>query len=310
MFAADRQEIHATPARHTGGMDDTLPEPTGLDTDGYIAREGSLRRVTREFAPVVAAAARRITEAFGVPGAAGGLHGAYLYGSVPRGTAVPGVSDLDLLVVLDRAPGEADRAAARSLDAALDAAFPQVDGVGTVLAEAGTALSPLERHDLGFFIACLCTPLLGADLAERLPRYRPVSLLAKETNGDLALVLPRWRERAGTTETGTTKTAAAGQRRALSRAVARRLVRTGFTLVMPRWGGWTSDMELSAELFGHYYPEWTHPGRAAQLATAASEGRAPTGDPAVLAMMLDDLAPWLLAEYTGLHGTKAPRPPA
>ncbi|GAB3803094.1 hypothetical protein GCM10027605_24290 [Micromonospora zhanjiangensis] len=33
------------------------------------------------------------------------------------------------------------------------------------------------------------------------------------------------------------------RRRALSRTVGRRLVRTGFTLVMPRWGDWTSDLD-------------------------------------------------------------------
>lgn len=280
---------------------DPLPPPTGLDAAGYIAREGSRTLVTSAFTPVVRAAERRITEAFGPAGARGGLHGAYLYGSVPRGTAVPGVSDLDLLVVLDRAPGEADRAAARGLETALDREFPQIDGVGALLTDVATVLLPLERHDLGFFVACLCTPLLGADLADRLPRYRPVSLLAKETNGDLALVLPRWREEAAHADDDTT-------RRTLVRRVARRLVRTGFTLVMPRWGGWTSDLAASAEIFGHYYPERTHPGRAAQLRAAARAGREPTGDAGVLRMLLTELAPWLAEEYTAVHGTKAPRP--
>jgi hypothetical protein len=307
-FDGDRQEIHDTSGQHTGSMTDTLPEPTGLDAAGYITREGSLQRVTREFTPVTAAAGHGIRAAYGAAGTPGGLHGAYLYGSVPRGTAVPGVSDLDLLVLLDRPPTEADRAAARALETALNAEFPQVDGVGAVLSHAATVLSPLERHDFGFFVACLCTPLLGADLADRLPGYRPVSLLAKETNGDLALFLPRWRESVARIEQTERPADAEAERRALGRTVARRLVRTGFTLVMPRWGGWTSDLEFSAEIFGHYYPEWTHPGRAAQLRAAARYGRTPSADPAALRMLLDDLGPWLAEEYTSLHGTKAPRP--
>ncbi|MFD0854334.1 nucleotidyltransferase, partial [Actinomadura adrarensis] len=92
-------------------------------------------------------------------------------------------------------------------------------------------------------------------------------------------------------------------RRVLSRLVGRRIVRTGFTLVMPRWGGWTSDLNESAELFGHYYPE-----RAEQMRLAASTGRTPSADPAVLGMLVDDLGPWLAAEYTAVHGQKAPRP--
>lgn len=264
----------------------------GLDRDGRIAREGSLDRVPPAFAPVVAAARERIAAAFGPDR----LHSAYLYGSVPRGTAVPGVSDLDLLLALHHEPTAADRADADALEAALDGEFAQVNGVGVVLVGTGTLLSELERHDLGWFVACLCTPLLGEDLAARLPRYRVTSLLARETNGDLALFLPRWRERL----------AAAGteaELRGLARAVSRHLVRTCFTLVMPRWGGWTSDLAASAEVFAGYYPE-----RAAQARLAAAIARTPTADRAALASLIDDLGPWLATEYTAVHGVKAPRP--
>jgi hypothetical protein len=263
----------------------------GLDEDGFIAREGDLARVPPAFAPVVAAAGAGIAAAFGPAR----LHSAYLYGSIPRGTAVPGVSDLDVLLALHGEPAEADRAAARRLEDDLDARFPQIDGVGILLASTAVLLSELERYDFGWFVACLCTPLAGQDLAARLPRYRPTSLLARETNGDLGDVLPRWRDRlrAERTDAGL---------RALSRSVGRRTVRTGFTLVMPRWGGWTSDLGESAAVFSHYYP-----ARAGQMAAAAALGRTPAADRAVLTMLIDDLGPWLAAEYVAAHGPKTPR---
>ncbi|MET8542308.1 nucleotidyltransferase domain-containing protein [Kitasatospora sp. NPDC004799] len=264
----------------------------GLDRDGYIAREGSLDLVPPAFAPVIAAARDRITAAF----TSDRLHSAYLYGSIPRGTATPGVSDLDLLLALHHGPTATDRAAAKALEASLDADFPQVDGVGVLLFSTRTLLSELERHDLGWFVACLCTPLLGEDLATRLPRYRPTSLLARETNGDLALALPHWRDRLATADSD-------AELRALARTVSRRLVRTAFTLVMPRWGGWTSDLTTSAEAFATYYPE-----RAAHLRLAAATARTPTTDRTTLAVLINDLAPWLATEYTTVHGTKAPRP--
>ena len=265
----------------------------GLDQDGLIMREGSLSRVPDTFAPVVDAARGQITVTFGEQR----LHSAYLYGSIPRGTAIPGVSDLDLMLALHHEPAYADRADADAIEAALDLAFAQIDGVGIGLCRASTLLSELERHDLGFFVACLCTPLLGEDLAAHLPRYRPDSLLARETNGDLDLALARWRERAAQAATGT-------ERKSLSRTAARRIVRTGFTLVMPRWSGWTSDLATSAQVFGHYYAD-----RAGQMRTAAATARTPTADPVVLRMLIDDLGPWLATEYTATHGQKAPRPP-
>ncbi|MGW2716296.1 nucleotidyltransferase domain-containing protein [Streptomyces sp. NPDC001492] len=264
----------------------------GLDAQGCIEREGSLARVPHAFRPVVAAARDGLLEVFGAR-----LDSAYLYGSVPRGNARVGRSDLDLLVALREEPTDADREATRTLGEALDKEFPQIDGVGTLLYGRSRLLSELETYDLGWFVACLCTPLLSEDLAEYLPRYRPDSLLARETNGDLALLLPRWRQRIAAAED--TEEA----RRPLVRFMSRHLVRTGFTLVMPRWNGWTSDLAEMAEVFGTYYPE-----RAEQMRVAAVLGYQPNGDPAVLRSYVDDLGPWLAEEYARVHGIKAPRP--
>ncbi|MFE1796258.1 nucleotidyltransferase domain-containing protein [Streptomyces sp. NPDC059517] len=276
----------------------------GLDALSYIEREGSLGRVPAVFRPVVAAARDRVLDVFG-----GRLDSAYLYGSIPRGTARVGRSDLDLLLVLREEPTEADRADARTLDEALDKEFAQIDGAGTLVAGRAQVLSDLERHDLGWFVACLCTPLLGEDLAEELPRYRPDTLLARETNGELALLLPRWRERiAEVTAVAGADGPQEAALRPLVRHMSRHLVRTGFTLVMPRWNGWTSDLAEMAGVFAAYYPERDHPRRAAQLREAAVLGREPVGDRAVLRSYVDDLGPWLAEEYARVHGVKAPRP--
>ncbi|WP_019070296.1 nucleotidyltransferase domain-containing protein [Streptomyces hokutonensis] len=264
----------------------------GLDAQGYIEREGSLGRVPHVFRPVVAAARDRLLDVYG-----GRLDSAYLYGSIPRGTARVGRSDLDLFVATRREPTEEDRDAARSLGEALDKEFPEIDGAGILLYGRTRLLSEPETYDLGWFVACLCTPLLGEDLAEYLPRYRPDSRLARETNGDLALLLPRWRERIAASEDSDEA------RRPLVRFMSRRLVRTGFTLVMPRWNGWTSDLGEMAEAFGAYYP-----GRAEELGRAAALGCEPTGDARVLRSYVDDLGPWLADEYARVHGVKTPRP--
>ena len=272
---------------------ETIPPlaPKGLDAQGYLEREGSLGRIPHPFRPVVAAARDRVLDLFGSR-----LHSAYLYGSIPRGTARVGRSDLDLLLALRDDPTDADRDGVRALGEALDKEFPQIDGVGTLLYGRDLLLSELERHDLGWFVACLCTPLLGDDLAEYLPRYRPDPLLARETNGDLALLLPRWRERIEAADSDET-------RRPLVRSLSRHLVRTAFTLVMPRWNGWTSDLTEMAEIFAAYYP-----AQADQLRAAAVLGHTPTGDATVLRTYVDDLGPWLATEYARVHGVKAPRP--
>lgn len=264
----------------------------GLNPDGTIAREGALHQVPAAFAPVVEAARVTLATTFGGTR----VHSAYLYGSIPRGTALPGVSDLDVLLAMHRDPTAADRARKAEVERRLDESFGIINGAGILLYSAATLLSDLERHDLGFFVACLCTPLFGPDLAALLPRYRPTPLLARETNGDLGLAIPGWRTRVASILPDTERTR-------LTRGISRRLVRSGFTLVMPRWGGWTSDLAQAAEAFAAYYPG----RRAEQMRAAARLAREPSADPADLSMLVDDLAPWLAQEYTAVHGVKTPR---
>lgn len=263
----------------------------GLNHDGTIAREGGLDRVQAAFGSVVDAARVEVTSGFG----ADRLHSAYLYGSIPRGTAIPHVSDLDILLAFRDEPSDADCARARAIEVALDQRFEQINGVGILLCGTDKLLSEFERYDLGFFVACLCTSWIGDDLAVQLPQYRPTSLLARETNGDLDLVLARWSRQAG--EATTSRDV-----EVLTRGIGRRLVRTGFTLIMPRWGGWTSDLKQSAEIFGKYYPH-----RSEQMRLAADVARKPSADLSLMGILVDDLGRWLAAEYAAVHGKKAPR---
>jgi hypothetical protein len=91
--------------------------------------------------------------------------------------------------------------------------------------------------------------------------------------------LPRWRDQLGEARTDASL-------HVLSRGVGRRLVRTGFTLVMPRWGGWTSDLDESATVFGRYYP-----ARRDQMQAAAAVARTPTADSSVLGMLINRARP-------------------
>ncbi|MEV7237709.1 hypothetical protein AB0N06_28280 [Streptomyces sp. NPDC051020] len=101
-------------ARMTDNGPRGSPGDRGLADDGTIRRGGSRSRRPAAFTPVVETARARFADAFD----ATQLHFTYLYGSIPRGTAIPGVSDPDLLLTLRAGPTEADRATARSVEAA------------------------------------------------------------------------------------------------------------------------------------------------------------------------------------------------
>lgn len=258
----------------------------GLDAGGYIRREGSLDRVAPAFDAVVTSLGGCLAARFGSR-----LHSGYLYGSIPRGTAVPGRSDLDAVVLLRESPTGPDLEAVAGLAYELDQRHAVIDGAGLLLWPVSRILDPAERYDLGFFLACLCTPLLGEDVGCMLPRYRPTRRLARDTNGDITAFLARARERlegTGGADVGR-----------LCRQVARKLVRTGFTLVMPRWGGWAGSLDVMAAVFGRYYP-----AQAGAMAGAARLAVDPSSDPVVVAGLITGVGGWLAGEYGRVIGVK------
>ena len=89
-----------------------------LDPEGYIVPEADLANVQPAYRGVPEAAADLLVRELGPR-----LHSGYLYGSVVRGNAVPGRSDLDLVAVLWTPAEAADRLAASRV--AVGAAFPE-----------------------------------------------------------------------------------------------------------------------------------------------------------------------------------------
>jgi uncharacterized protein len=252
----------------------------GLDRAGFIRPEVAPSRVTPPYLPVVDHLRDRCRAAF-----AEDLHGLYLTGSVVKGSARPGVSDLDALAVL-RVPPTADHEAlARGVADAVAARHPFLVGASVGLCHRDVVLSRAQRYDMGFFVKCLCACVDGDDLAAQLPRYRPSRALARGTNGNIRRLVDDRRARlAATTDPGVVAF--------LCRGIMRKIVRTGFTLVMPRYRGWTSDLEPSVAIYAAYYPE-----QAAAMRAALALAQTPSGDRRSVLAVLDTLGAWLAEEY-------------
>lgn len=259
----------------------------GLDRRGRIRREGQLSRIDPVFLPLVSTTEAALRDLLGRR-----LHSVYLYGSVPRGTAVPGKSDLDVSVVLHDPPTNTDRISVGRLATELDRRTDLVDEVGITLDAKRWLLSPAQRHDGAFHITCLCTPLWGPDLAEQLPEQYPTIDLARDITSGSAAAFSRLA--ATLSDPATTRPDYARQR------VGRRIARLAFACVLFRWPGWTSDPAALVEVVKAYYPH-----RAAELDRSIELGwgrlynRPPTApeDQQDANSLLQASAPWWLAEH-------------
>lgn len=263
----------------------------GLDAAGRIRREGSLDRIGADFAELVATTESTIRRAW-TPDR---LHSIYLYGSVPRGTAVPGCSDLDVSIVLADRVTDEDRERAAQLGAEL--ATPAVSEVGITLDDLPFLLSADQRYDMAFHISCLCTPLWGPDLAAELPDQYPTWRLAHDIERDCERAFVRLRN--GLLH-GTDRAVPLRQR------VGRRTARLAFATVVPRWPGWSSDPKTMTAVLAAFYPDRVDEiERCIDLGWSSLSGRPPRTDADHRAALelLDRSAPWWLAEHERVTGT-------
>lgn len=245
-----------------------LPPVTGVDEDGLVVREGDLARVPPAFARVVAAFEDAARTAFDADPAAhgGALHSLYLYGSIPRGTAQVGTSDLDGQVLLTREPTDDDRALVRRLEADLGRRHPEVSHVGILLDSFEALTHPADRHDGGFHLRVLCTPLWGPDAGELVAPHRVDLDLARGVQTGWREAIARLRERVEEVASGPRAEEQEHdqhdheqQEREVCRATGRRLARVAFSWLAPRWGGWSSDPGVMREVVTALEPDWAEP---------------------------------------------------
>lgn len=271
----------------------------GLDPAGRIRREGELSRVAPVFQPLLAEVGSALRQEFG-----NRLHSLYLYGSVPRGTAVPGRSDLDVSVVLRDDVVGRDRERTAGLEVDLQRGTTVVDGIGILLDPRTLFLEAAERYDGAFHLSCLCTPWWGPDLGEELPEQRPTVELAYGLGrgADAAL-----RSLADDIIVGRRPLPV------LRRAVGRRLLRLAFTTVLARWPGWSSDPGVLTRVITACYPD-----RADELTRLARLGwgrltAEPAADATTAAELLDLVrgsGAWWLAEWRATTGSAVSPAPA
>jgi len=250
-----------------------------LDPEGYILPEADLANVQPEYRGVPKAAAGLLGRELGPR-----LHSGYLYGSVVRGNAVPGRSDLDLVAVLWTPAEAADRLAASRAEQDLLARFPVLADAGVVFTHRREVMSPRQRYGLQVFLRDLSVCVWGEDLRPGLPRTRPSATVAVAFHEDTPAVLARAR---GALRTRTDPEAV----RRDCRVAARRMVQAGFAVAMARDGVWATVLEEQAAAVGAAFPRW-----AAAARRAAEQGRRPVADPEAVAELLDTFGHWVEEE--------------
>lgn len=249
----------------------------GVDAQGFVQTVGDAV-LQPEFQPVLTDVCATLSQA-GL-----GLEAVFVYGSVARGDARPGDSDLDLTLVTRDQPGAQVLDSLEALRQALEQRHPIVSKIDFDLGYRAEVLAPENTNKWGFWLKHHCRCVWGDDLSLHFERFRPSREIARALNADFEHALSAYLTRI--TQAGTEP-----ERLRLQREAARRLIRATHTLRADDALGWPHTLEEHVALFVQHYPTMR-----IQIAYFLFEARNPSAEHEPFNTRLQAFVSWMVSQ--------------
>ena len=214
---------------------------------------------------------------------------AYLYGSVARGEAVLGRSDLDVVLVLSGKPVLQDDIDIETARKALETCHPEVLKVDFDVGFRDEVLAPENLHRWGFWLKHHCRCIYGYDLTREFPLFRPSRRIARAVNGDFCEVLGGYARRIST-ESDSAVIAR------LAREASRKLIRATNVLRPDVSSSWPESLEDHFALFIDAYPQMVQEATYFRLFAASSQSGRPQVVSAEFVERLRAFSEWMRQE--------------
>ncbi|WP_169787909.1 nucleotidyltransferase family protein [Alicyclobacillus ferrooxydans] len=214
----------------------------GLDQDGYIVSDVGIDKIDVAYLPCIHECVEELIKLFPHR-----LHSVYVYGSVGRGEAVKGGSDLDLIVMFNGALTSEDSMELKTLSDALSQKYRSlVRDVGVAVADVDYTVDPTNYYE-GAFLKEISVCVHGEDLRVKFGPYKLTPEIPMSFNGDIGDVVSRTVRRL--------ESASDHEFKRVSQGFARKLIRTYYSMVMVRSQIWTTRLHQQAEAVIQYFPE-------------------------------------------------------
>lgn len=152
----------------------------GMDRAGYVQSNIAIENVSEEFQFVLNESISSLVRELG-----GKLHSIYLYGSVGRGNAVFGESDLDLSIIVNTTLSEAEEAILNQLELDICCRY---EAISKLEFDVGSYAQAMIANDYEwqFWLKHMCVCVWGDDLRESISPYKPSLKVGLEMNKDIS----------------------------------------------------------------------------------------------------------------------------
>ena len=214
----------------------------GLDENGFIVRDVVVEKIAPLYQECIKETIETLHMQFPKL-----LHSIYVYGSVARGNAKIGKSDLDILAIFNRDLDSCQHLAVKKLGDALSQKYLSlVRDIGIAKTTLNYCLDPENYYEQAF-LRELCVCVDGEDLSDQFGPYKLTKDIAISFNGDIAEVSERYLQKI--------KVATETEFHPTIQGFARKLIRTFYSMVMARSQIWSTKLEEQAEIFLQYFPD-------------------------------------------------------
>ena len=214
----------------------------GLDSNGYIVSEVHVDHIDAIYWPCIRDSIDRLEKLFSER-----LMSVYIYGSVARGDAVIEKSDLDLLAMFDTTLSVDELTKLRKLVAELSHDYQSlVREVGITFAYYDETMDPANYYE-NAFLKELCVCVSGEDVMKPFGPYPLIPEIPIQFNGDISEKSSRLLEKL--------ETSSEEEFQFVTQKIARKLIRTFYSMVMVRSQIWTSRIDEQAHVFLSHFPE-------------------------------------------------------
>ncbi|MET4580505.1 nucleotidyltransferase domain-containing protein [Ottowia thiooxydans] len=179
------------------------------------------------------------------------LDSLYLYGSVARGKAQRGKSDLDLTLILTRSLATHEMRSLERVRSDLQDRHPEVSKIDFDIGVLEDVLSPDNLYSWGYWLKHECRCIYGTDLALRFKAFQPSRSIAQAINGDYMQVLGDYVICINAAE-------GHAEMQRLQKEAARKLLRATNVLRPLSDSYWPVSLADYAEYFSASHPEMAH----------------------------------------------------
>ena len=224
---------------HKGGSDVKFPTRIDVDNEGYILNKTSLDKIDSVYQELLIQVVEILKKCVGTK-----LHSIYLYGSVGRGEAVVGTSDIDLSVILTSPFSLQEKVLLAEKTEIFISDNPIVPKVDYDIGITADVFQENSQYFWGFWLRHVCTCIYGEDLSLGFPKMKPNFHICKALNQDLIDTLIGYRKEILEKEVDNYKLL----------SILKRIVRGAYCYVAERDESWSTNIQENLLILMHYFP--------------------------------------------------------